>query len=116
MKFTELTVLLPCHSLEDFPVYYEGAQADELLCAWCSLWHPALLASAAAVPAWHRIDVPPETFSGRLMTIAPSCLDRLPAGYVARAKNEGGWLVHETSPRRRRGRGASGLGRGRRRG
>lgn len=97
MKFTELTVLLPCHSLEDFPVYYEGTQADELLAAWCSLWHPALLASAAAVPAWHRIDVPPETFSGRLITIAPSCLDRLPAGYVARAKNEGGWLVHETS-------------------
>ena len=35
MKFTELTVLLPCHSLEDFPVYHEGAQADELLAAWC---------------------------------------------------------------------------------
>ena len=97
MKFTELTVLLPCHSLEDFPVYYEGAQADELLATWCALWHPALLASAAALPAWHRIDVPPETFSGRLMTVAPSCLDRLPAGYTSRAKNEGGWLVHETS-------------------
>ncbi len=97
MKFTELTVLLPCHSLEDFPLYYEGTQADELLAAWCSLWHPALLASAAAVPAWHRIDVPPETFSGRLMTITPSCLDRLPAGYTARARNEGGWIVHETS-------------------
>jgi alpha-mannosidase len=97
MKFTELTVLLPCHSLEDFPVYYEGTQADELLAAWCSLWHPAFLASAAALPAWHRIDVPPETFSGRLITIAPSCLDRLPAGYVARVKNEGGWLVHETT-------------------
>jgi alpha-mannosidase len=97
MKFTELTVLLPCHSLEDFPLYYEGTQADELLAAWCSLWHPALLASAAAVPTWHRIDVPPETFSGRLMTITPSCLDRLPAGYAARARNEGGWIVHETS-------------------
>ena len=86
MKFTELTVLLPCHSLEDFPVYYEGTQADELLAAWCSLWHPAFLASAAALPAWHRIDVPPETFSGRLMTVAPSCADTvlIPRGIAKR--------------------------------
>ncbi len=97
MKFTELTVLLPCHSLEDFPVYHEGSQADELLAAWCVLWHPALVASAAAVPGWQRVDMLPETLSGRLIAIPPFCLDRLPAGWLARAKNEGAWLVHEQS-------------------
>jgi alpha-mannosidase len=97
MKFTELTVLLPCHSLEDFPVYHEAAPADELLAAWCALWHPALVASAGAVPTWQRIDVPSEVLAGRLIAVPPFCLDRLPAGFVARAKNEGAWVVHESS-------------------
>ena len=97
MKLTDLTVLLPCHSLEDFPTYYEGREADELLSSWCALWHPALLASAAAMPGWHRIDVPPETLSGRLMVVAPFCADRLPAGFAARAKTEGGHFVRSTS-------------------
>jgi alpha-mannosidase len=95
MKFSELTVLLPCHSLEDFPVYHEGPQADELLAAWCVLWHPALVADAGAIPTWHRVDLPPEALSGRLIAVPPFCLDRLPAGFVARAQNEGATLVHE---------------------
>jgi alpha-mannosidase len=95
MKFTELTVLLPCHSLEDFPVYHEGGQADELLAAWSALWHPALLASAEAVPTWQRVDVPPEMLAGRLIVVPPFCLDRLPADFVARTKNEGAWLVQQ---------------------
>ena len=41
MNYTDLTVLLPCHSLEDFPLYHEGAEADGLLAAWSALWHPA---------------------------------------------------------------------------
>jgi alpha-mannosidase len=97
MKFTELTVLLPCHSLEDFPTYYDGPQADELLAAWCAPWHPALLASASAVPNWHRIDVPPESLENRLITLPPFCTDRLPAGFVARAQTEGACLVRRNS-------------------
>jgi alpha-mannosidase len=93
MKFTDLTVLLPCHSLEDFPVYHEGGPADELLAAWTGLWHPALLASAEAVPTWQRVDLPPEMLAGRLIVLPPFCADRLPAGFIARTKNEGAWLV-----------------------
>lgn len=97
MTFSELTVLLPCHSLEDFPVYHEGDAADELLAAWCGLWHPALIADVRAVPTWHRIDVPPEVLSGRLITVPPFCVDRLPAGFVARSENEGARLVRQSS-------------------
>jgi alpha-mannosidase len=97
MPFSELTVLLPCHSLEDFPVYYEGHQADELLSAWCTPWHPALVAAAGALPTWHRIDLPPESLSGRLMVAPPYCTDQLPAGYAARAQTEGGRVVAEPS-------------------
>src|SRR5262245_14364960 len=97
MKFSSLTVLLPCHSLEDFPVYYDGSQADELLTAWCTPWHPALIASAAAVPLWHRVDVPPENLENHLLVLAPFCTDRLPAGFVSRSKVEGAWLVRQSS-------------------
>jgi alpha-mannosidase len=97
MTFTELAVLLPCHSLEDFPVYHEGSAADELLAAWCALWHPALVADVQAVPTWHRIDMPPDELSGRLMTVPPFCEDRLPAGFVARCESDGARLVREPS-------------------
>ncbi len=98
MKFSELTVLLPCHSLEDFPVYHEGAAADELLGAWCAPWHPALIAEVGSLPNWQRIDIPPEDLSGRLIVVPPFCLDRLPAGYAARAGNEGAWFVAREKP------------------
>ncbi len=96
MKFSDLTVLLPCHSLEDFPVYYEGGPCGELLAAWCAPWHPALLHAAGKLPEWHRVDVPPETLAGRLMTLPPFCLDRLPSGFVDRASDEGGRLVQQS--------------------
>jgi alpha-mannosidase len=97
MKFTELAVLLPCHSLEDFPIYQEGEQAEGLLTAWCALWHPALVNSAGSIPTWHRLDVLPESLAGRLFTVAPFCTDRLPAGWMARAKNEGARVICETN-------------------
>jgi len=97
MNFRQLTVLLPCHSLEDFPVYHEGEAADELLAAWCAPWHPALIATAGALPTWQRVDIPPENLVETLAFIPPFCLDRLPTGYAARAADGAGVLVSESS-------------------
>ena len=36
MKFDQLLVLLPCHSLEDFTLQREPAEAEQLLSAWCA--------------------------------------------------------------------------------
>ncbi|HEY1068273.1 MAG TPA: hypothetical protein VGE52_19265, partial [Pirellulales bacterium] len=54
MKFEELIILLPCHSLEDFPLYHQGDEAEGLLAAWTALFHPAFLASAQTLPTWRR--------------------------------------------------------------
>ncbi|MGD9722215.1 MAG: hypothetical protein AB7O59_11770 [Pirellulales bacterium] len=97
MKLSELSVLLPCHSLEDFPTYYEGPEADQLLAAWCSLWHPALLAAAGALPVFQRVDIPPEALADRLLSIPPFCLERLPAGYLARAESEAAGVIRAAS-------------------
>jgi hypothetical protein len=54
-----ITVFLPCHSLHDFPTWLDEAESDALLSAWTSAWHPWLIATAAAVPRWASVDLPP---------------------------------------------------------
>lgn len=93
MKFAEIAILLPCHSLEDFPLYQEGREAEGLLSAWTALWHPALLAAAERLPTWHRADSPPEEVAGRLFIVPPMCEPQLLAGWANRAHDEGARLV-----------------------
>lgn len=100
MKFDELIVLLPCHSLEDFPVHHEGAEAEGLLAAWSALWHPALIASAGRLPTWYRADSPPDDLAGRLVLIPKASESLLLAGWAARAKSEGAHVVRHLSDRR----------------
>ncbi len=95
MKFEELIVLLPCHSLEDFPVHYEADEAEAVLSAWSALWHPRLIASAAAMPTWQRVDCPPETLAGRLVVVPEMCDRELPAGYISRAEEEGAAVIRK---------------------
>ncbi len=99
MNFSELIVLLPCHSLEDFPLYHEGDEAEGLLAAWSALWHPALVASARKIPTWQRADTPPAEVAGRLIVVPAVSYDRLPAGFAARAKAEGATLIAKVTQR-----------------
>ena len=93
MSYQELLILLPCHSLEDFPTHYEGDDAAGLLACWTALWHPALIASAGQSPTWVRVDDPPSEFEGRLIAVPNVAKDRLPTGYPQRAKEGGAVLL-----------------------
>lgn len=99
MKFEEVCVLLPCHSLEDFPTHYEGASAEGLLAAWSAMWHPALLAATGRLPTWYRAEGPPDALSGRLIIIPPTSEPLLLAGWVSRATGEGAHVVRKLSRR-----------------
>ena len=55
-KFSHLVIILPCHSLEDFPSHYTGKDAENLLACWTSLWHPSLLAATKSMPQWMSAD------------------------------------------------------------
>ncbi len=57
-RFSKLLIVLPCHSLEDFPTHYQGEEAANLLANWTALWHPALIASVGEKPDWHQADNP----------------------------------------------------------
>jgi alpha-mannosidase len=99
MKYQELLILLPCHSLEDFPAYHEGEDAQSLLASWSALWHPALIASAGQAPAWRRIEDPPSDVRQRLIVVPSICVQRLPTGFAQRVKDEGGVLIRKTGNR-----------------
>src|SRR5262249_55982355 len=90
---SDITVLLPCHSLDDFPVHHRGAAAEGLLSAWTAAWHPALLAAVGKTPVWHRADEPPAECAGRLLIVPSVSANELPDGYADRARKEGAILI-----------------------
>jgi alpha-mannosidase len=96
MKYQELLILLPCHSLEDFPTFHEGDDAQSLLASWSALWHPALIANAGQAPTWRRVDDPPSDVKQRLIVVPSVCVPRLPTGFAQRVKEEGGCIVRRT--------------------
>jgi alpha-mannosidase len=99
MKLQELLILLPCHSLEDFPTYHEGDDAQSLLASWSALWHPELLAAAGQAPTWRRIEDPPSDLQCKLIVVPSICAQKLPTGFAQRCKDEGGLLIRKTADR-----------------
>lgn len=99
MPFRELVSLFPCHSLEDFPIRHEGAEADSLLAAWVGLWRPELVAASGRAPTWQRVDFPDEDLSNCLIAISSISMNALPEGFLARAESQGAVIVK--SPLRR---------------
>ena len=100
MPLSDVVVLLPCHSLDDFPVYHEGEDASELLAAWSVIWHPALLATTRKAPRWARADSPPENLAESLFVVPQVSEPLLPADWMARAEREAGGVVRSLADRR----------------
>ncbi|WP_425614297.1 hypothetical protein NA78x_004164 [Anatilimnocola sp. NA78] len=97
---TELLILLPCHSLEDFPTYHDGDDSQSLLANWSALWHPELMAAAGQAIEWKRIEDPPQELAGRIIAVPTVCVQRLPTGYAQRVKESGGCLIRGKTDRK----------------
>ncbi|MBM81345.1 MAG: hypothetical protein CMJ78_12250 [Planctomycetaceae bacterium] len=93
MSYREIIILIPSHSLEDFPTELGDDEASSLLNAFAIAWHPEFLADSETVPTWHRADDPPETFDDRLIIIPSACEDWMPSGWEERAAAEGATVV-----------------------
>lgn len=93
MRCEELVILLPCHSLEDFPLHAEGDRAEGLLAAWSAPWHPQLIAAAGKVPRWYRGDTPPENLEGRFMVVPEVSEFMLDHDWIERARSAGAVVV-----------------------
>ena len=99
MSYQQLIILLPCHSLEDFPVHHEGDDAAGLLAGWSALWHPRLIASAQSIIEWRRMDDPPEELAERLIVVPPLSQQDLSTGFIDRAREAGAVVVQGTIDR-----------------
>ncbi|MDP1562079.1 MAG: hypothetical protein Q8M16_11930 [Pirellulaceae bacterium] len=85
-----LRLLLPCHSLEDFPTFHEGEDAENLLVAWTAPWHPAFLHHCQKLPEWGRVENSPESCAGTVFLIPQVSLARVPSGFRDRCRDQGG--------------------------
>lgn len=99
MPYDDLMILIPCHSLEDFPAELGEDEAASLLNSFAVPWHPVLLADAKVLPRWHRGDDPPESSPKRLVFLPMSCESWVPAGWADRVSSEGGIVVRGLSER-----------------
>jgi alpha-mannosidase len=95
MKYEDLLILLPCHSLEDFPTHHSGDDAAGLLAGWSALWHPALIASTQKMPSWFRADSPPDVLANKLVIVPGVSQSEIPTGLAQRAKESGAVVVRD---------------------
>ncbi len=93
MTYTDIVVLIPSHSLEDFPTELQEQPAASLLNAFAVVWHPLLLQQAKTLPRWDRSDEPPATLENRLIVVPTACEDWLPGGWVGYAEKQGAVVV-----------------------
>src|SRR5690349_19899123 len=86
MTIQRASVILPCQSWDDFPTHLGDQAAAELLAAWTSLWHPAVIAATGKLPSWHPAEEPPDpaTFEGELILVPPASRVRMPGDWCER--------------------------------
>lgn len=73
MNFEQLLVVLPCHSLEDFPTHETGQSAANLLASWTAIWHPDLIALTGRAPGWVSQDFVDRDLANTLIIVPEIC-------------------------------------------
>lgn len=89
MSYSEVVILIPSHSLEDFPTDLADEAADSLLNSFSVAFHPALIAMVERMPAWYRADEPIDDYSGKLYFLPTPSEEMMPSGWTSRARSEG---------------------------
>lgn len=93
MACEDLIILIPSHSLEDFPTELGDPEAASLLNAFSASWHPQLIGATKVLPRWHRCIEPPEMVRGKLVVIPEASRSQLPEGWSERATESGADVV-----------------------
>ena len=93
MNFSEVIILIPSHSLEDFPSELSEKPAASLLNVFAVAWHPALLLETQVLPQWLRHDSLDMTRPGRLILVPTGCDDTATSDWMQAAKAAGSFVV-----------------------
>lgn len=81
LPIEECCVLIPCHTLEDFPAHASESNARGLLGGWTAPWHPSLIATTRKIPTWCRADTPPPPSRGLALLVPEMARGRLPSDF-----------------------------------
>ena len=95
----DVIVLIPSHSLEDFPTDIGEKDAASLLNAFAVAWHPRLLVASGVIPSWHRSDEPPDECHNRVFLIPTASDEGLPHNWLGQAREQGAVVVSGISDR-----------------
>ena len=90
----DVVILIPSHSLEDFPTDLGEKPAEGLLNAFAVAWHPWFLAQTRSLPGRHRADCPPEPIVGRLIIVPTTCEDSLPYDWITQQREAGSFVIN----------------------
>ncbi len=93
MSLQDIVILIPSHSLEDFPTEQTDKPAASLLNSFAVAWHPALLACSEVLPRWRRADEPSAVNATQLIFVPTVCDDWLPHGWVEEARTAGATVI-----------------------
>ena len=99
MSLTDLVILIPSHSLEDFPTELGESESASLLNAFAVAWHPRLLATSGVMPSWQRADEPADPTAGQMLIAPTASDDWLSTGWAERAREAGAHVVSGISER-----------------
>ena len=99
MILSRTVILLPCHSLEDFPIHAVGNDADSLLANWTIAWHPQLIAMTGCLPEWRSAEHPPVDVTHALILVPTLASSQLPKKFLSRAATSNALLVQGESNR-----------------
>jgi alpha-mannosidase len=93
MSLQDIVILIPSHSLEDFPTEQTDKPAASLLNSFAVAWHPALLACCGTLPRWRRADEPSAVNATQLIFVPTVCDDWLPHGWVDDTRTTGATVI-----------------------
>ena len=99
MRYRDAVILIPSHSLEDFPTELDERQATGLLNGFATAWHPAILEATQAIPRWSRADEPPEDVAEQLIVVPEASQDMLPHGWPDLARDRGAHVIQGIADR-----------------
>ncbi len=85
--------------MEDFDLQRRADEAEQVLAAWSTLWHPLLLASARVAPSWLPATTPPLDPAGHLIVIPDFCESSLPDGWLSQAEAAGACVLRNLQRR-----------------
>jgi alpha-mannosidase len=87
MKLNRLLVLLPCHSLENLETDRSAAEAEQLLAGWTTLYHPALISAAHAMPSWASANMASRELANTLVIVPECSRSHLPDDWLAEVES-----------------------------